>query len=206
MLMHFTRFSLRFRSRPALSTAPALAQQPPASPPALASPKSRRRDRQISSPSQCRGRAAQHLDPRLRLLAPLSELGRRQARPDRARAHHLRALFRQRLERARRRREGAQSAAAEPAIPAARCGNQRARTASFETLVPILNEAEAYYERKDYMDDKMEGGKELHARLVPAAARLFSPRANAPKRCRSSSRRCSTRRSWRDSRRPKARA
>ncbi len=29
--------------------------------------------------------------------------------------------------------------------------------------MPILNEAEAYYDRKDYMDDKMAGGKDLHA-------------------------------------------
>lgn len=38
---------------------------------------------------------------------------------------------------------------------------------SFEALVPIVNEAEGYYSRKDYKDDKMAKGKELHAKLVP---------------------------------------
>jgi hypothetical protein len=36
-------------------------------------------------------------------------------------------------------------------------------------LGPILNEASAYYERKDYKDDKMAGGKALHAKIVAAA-------------------------------------
>lgn len=69
-----------------------------------------------------------------------------------------------------------QAADAEPAIPALDAAT-RELAASFETLVPILNEAEAYYERKDYMDDKMAGGKELHAKIVPAAVAFLTARA-----------------------------
>lgn len=47
---------------------------------------------------------------------------------------------------------------------------------TFETLVPILNEAEAYYDRKDYKTDRMTGGKALHARLVPAATAFLAAR------------------------------
>lgn len=39
---------------------------------------------------------------------------------------------------------------------------------SFEALVPIVNEASRYYERKDYKDDKMALGRELHGKLVAA--------------------------------------
>ena len=48
--------------------------------------------------------------------------------------------------------------------------------AAFEALFPILNEADAYYERKDYMYDKMAGGRELHAKLVPAALAYLAAR------------------------------
>ncbi|WP_174247542.1 YiiG family protein [Methylocapsa sp. S129] len=44
-------------------------------------------------------------------------------------------------------------------------------------LGPILNEASAYYERKDYKDDKMGGGKALHARIVAAAEPFLATRA-----------------------------
>jgi hypothetical protein len=44
-------------------------------------------------------------------------------------------------------------------------------------LGPILNEANAYYERKDYKDDKMAGGKALHARIVAAAEPFLAARA-----------------------------
>ncbi len=53
----------------------------------------------------------------------------------------------------------------------------RAYAASFEALVPLLNDAASYYERKDYTDDKMAGGKALHAKLVPAANAFFASRA-----------------------------
>jgi hypothetical protein len=35
-------------------------------------------------------------------------------------------------------------------------------------LVPLLNDAAGYYERKDYTDDKMAGGKALHSKILPA--------------------------------------
>jgi len=52
----------------------------------------------------------------------------------------------------------------------------RAYAASFETLVPLLNDAAGYYERKDYTDDKMAGGKALHAKIVPAANAFLASR------------------------------
>jgi hypothetical protein len=52
----------------------------------------------------------------------------------------------------------------------------RAYAASFETLVPLLNDAAGYYERKDYTDDKLAHGKELHAKLVPAMNAFFASR------------------------------
>ncbi|QRG04969.1 DUF3829 domain-containing protein [Xanthobacter dioxanivorans] len=60
------------------------------------------------------------------------------------------------------------AAAGPPPIPALDAA-ALALSASFEALVPILNEAEAYYDRKDYKSDQMAGGKALHARLEPAA-------------------------------------
>jgi hypothetical protein len=45
------------------------------------------------------------------------------------------------------------------------------------TLGPILNEASAYYERKDYKDDKMAGGIALHAKIVAAAEPFLATRA-----------------------------
>jgi hypothetical protein len=69
-----------------------------------------------------------------------------------------------------------QAATAEPAIPALD-GATRELAAAFEALVPILNEAEAYYDRKDYMSDGMKGGRDLHARLVPAATTFLAARA-----------------------------
>jgi Protein of unknown function (DUF3829) len=47
------------------------------------------------------------------------------------------------------------------------------------TLGPILNEANAYYERADYKTDKMAGGKELHVKIVAAAEPFLAARARA---------------------------
>lgn len=69
-------------------------------------------------------------------------------------------------------------AAALPAIPALDEAMIQLAMA-FEAIVPILNEAEAYYDRKDYMTDKMAGGKALHAKLVPAAAAFLAARQRA---------------------------
>jgi Protein of unknown function (DUF3829) len=41
--------------------------------------------------------------------------------------------------------------------------------AAYEALAPLLTEANGYYDRKDYRDDKMAGGKALHVRMTPAA-------------------------------------
>jgi Protein of unknown function (DUF3829) len=68
-----------------------------------------------------------------------------------------------------------QSAAADPAIPALD-GATKDLASAFEKLVPILNEAEAYYDRKDYMSDNMAGGKALHEKLVPAAMTFLAAR------------------------------
>lgn len=68
-----------------------------------------------------------------------------------------------------------QSATAEPPIPALD-GATKDLANAYEALLPILNEAEAYYDRKDYLSDGMKGGKELHAKLVPAASTFLLAR------------------------------
>jgi hypothetical protein len=62
-----------------------------------------------------------------------------------------------------------------PALPALDTATQ-ALIDAFEALVPILNEAEAYYDRKDYLTDNMAGGKELHGRIVPAGNAFLAAR------------------------------
>jgi hypothetical protein len=52
----------------------------------------------------------------------------------------------------------------------------RAYAASFEKLVPLLNDASSYYERKDYTDDKVARGKALHAQIVPAMIAFYAAR------------------------------
>jgi hypothetical protein len=47
---------------------------------------------------------------------------------------------------------------------------------AYETLVPILNDASAYYDRKDYMDDGAAGAKALHAKLVRAIGSFLTAR------------------------------
>lgn len=41
--------------------------------------------------------------------------------------------------------------------------------AQADALVPVMNEAYVYYDRKNYQDDKFAKGKELHAKLWPLA-------------------------------------
>jgi hypothetical protein len=67
------------------------------------------------------------------------------------------------------------AADAQPAIPVLDDATRQLATA-FETLIPILNEAEAYYDRKDYLSDNMAGGKALHERLMPAATTFLAAR------------------------------
>ena len=49
--------------------------------------------------------------------------------------------------------------------------------AAYQSLAPLIAEAEGYYDRKDYLADKMAGGKALHARLLPAAQTFLAERA-----------------------------
>ena len=63
-----------------------------------------------------------------------------------------------------------------PAIPALDDATKQLAS-TFEALIPILNEAEAYYDRKDYLADNMAGGKALHDKLVPAAMAFLAARA-----------------------------
>ncbi|MEW5964749.1 MAG: YiiG family protein [Pseudomonadota bacterium] len=49
--------------------------------------------------------------------------------------------------------------------------------AAYEALAPLIGEAEGYYERKDYLADKMAGGKALHVKLKPAAEAFLAERA-----------------------------
>lgn len=49
---------------------------------------------------------------------------------------------------------------------------------SYEALAPLITVANGYYERKDYKSDKMEEGKALHAKLMPAAKAFLAARAD----------------------------
>ncbi|HRE22596.1 MAG TPA: DUF3829 domain-containing protein [Rhabdaerophilum sp.] len=49
---------------------------------------------------------------------------------------------------------------------------------AYETLAPLIDRAERYYERKDYKSDNMAEGRELHARLVPAAREFLKEDVN----------------------------
>lgn len=52
----------------------------------------------------------------------------------------------------------------------------RKYASAFETLVPILNDASAYYARQDYKDDGAAGAKAFHAKLVPAIDTFLATR------------------------------
>lgn len=45
-------------------------------------------------------------------------------------------------------------------------------------ISPLLNQAAGYYERKDYLADKMAEGRELHAKLLPAIDAYEAARAH----------------------------
>ncbi|MFV0367256.1 MAG: YiiG family protein [Hyphomicrobiaceae bacterium] len=47
---------------------------------------------------------------------------------------------------------------------------------AYEVLAPLITTANGYYERKDYKSDKMVEGKELHAKMVPAAKAFLAAR------------------------------
>jgi len=46
--------------------------------------------------------------------------------------------------------------------------------AELREIVPTLNEAETYYSRGDYRDDKMKKGRDLDAKLEPQFQKLFA--------------------------------
>ena len=69
-------------------------------------------------------------------------------------------------------RKAADSAPSAPALDAA----AKELAATFETVFPIMNEANDYYDRKDYMSDNASGAKRLHGQLVPAARAFMAAR------------------------------
>ena len=60
-------------------------------------------------------------------------------------------------------------------------GAMRDYIAANAALAPILNEANAYYERADYKADKMAEGKTLHVKIVAAAEPFLAARARLDK-------------------------
>lgn len=50
---------------------------------------------------------------------------------------------------------------------------------AYEALAPLIDRAQRYYERKDYKSDAMVEGRELHAKLVPAAREFLKEDAEA---------------------------
>lgn len=53
----------------------------------------------------------------------------------------------------------------------------KAFIAANNTISPLLNQAAGYYQRKDYLADKMTQGRELHAKLLPAIDAYEAARA-----------------------------
>lgn len=79
------------------------------------------------------------------------------------------------------RREEAEATAAtgkEPLIPDLDAA-MRDMVAANAALAPVLNEANAYYDRADYKIDHMAGGKALHVRIIAAAQPFTAARARA---------------------------
>lgn len=48
---------------------------------------------------------------------------------------------------------------------------------AYQELAPLVTRAERYYDRKDYRDDGAAEGRELHAKMVPAAEAFLRERA-----------------------------
>jgi hypothetical protein len=67
--------------------------------------------------------------------------------------------------------------AASPALPQLDASVGR-YIATYETLAPLIGQAEGYYERKDYLADKMVEGRDIHQKLAPAAIAFVSAREN----------------------------
>lgn len=69
-------------------------------------------------------------------------------------------------------RKAAGTPPAAPALDAA----AKELASAFEAVFPIMNEANDYYDRKDYMSDHAAGAKRLHGQLVPAARAFMAAR------------------------------
>ncbi|EIM25308.1 YiiG family protein [Microvirga lotononidis] len=54
--------------------------------------------------------------------------------------------------------------------------SMKAYIEAYSQLAPIIDEANTYYERKDYLDDNLARGKQIHTRLVPAAKAFLAAR------------------------------
>ncbi|WP_112661859.1 DUF3829 domain-containing protein [Microvirga flavescens] len=54
--------------------------------------------------------------------------------------------------------------------------SMKAYIEAYSQLAPIIDEANTYYERKDYLDDNLVRGKQIHTRLVPAANAFLAAR------------------------------
>jgi hypothetical protein len=74
--------------------------------------------------------------------------------------------------------EKAEAATAqEPAIPDLDDAMRR-YIQSYRELAPLITRANGYYERKDYQDDRMALGRELHRQMVPAAEAFLKDRTD----------------------------
>ncbi|MBN9083240.1 MAG: YiiG family protein [Rhizobiales bacterium] len=72
--------------------------------------------------------------------------------------------------------EASAAAGREPAMPELDAA-VKAFIAANTAISPLLNQAAGYYQRKDYLADKMEQGRDLHAKLLPAIETYGTARA-----------------------------
>lgn len=70
----------------------------------------------------------------------------------------------------------AEAAAGQPPAQPELDGAVKRYIAAYQELAPLITRAERYYERKDYRDDNAAEGRELHARMVPAAEAFLRER------------------------------
>jgi len=59
--------------------------------------------------------------------------------------------------------------------------SMKAYLEAYSRLAPIIDEANSYYESKDYLDDNLARGREIHTRLVPAAKTFLAAREKVEK-------------------------
>lgn len=71
--------------------------------------------------------------------------------------------------------KASQAVAQQPAFPALDDVVRR-YIQSYQALAPLIDRAEGYYERKDYRDDNMAEGRELHRQMVPLAEAFLADR------------------------------